>query len=59
MARICERCNRGYNKAVSRSHSNIPTLWRQQLNLQYKVVDGKRIRICTRCIKTLSKPATK
>ncbi len=57
MARICERCGRGYNKANSRSHSNISTIKRQHINLQSKVVDGKRLRICTRCIKTLAKVA--
>ena len=55
MARICERCGRGYHKANSRSHSNISTIKRQQINLQYKVVGGKRLYICTRCIKTLAK----
>jgi ribosomal protein L28 len=55
MARICERCGRGYNKANSRSHSNISTIKRQQLNLQYKTVGGKRMYMCTRCIKTLAK----
>lgn len=57
MARTCERCGRGYHKAISRSHSNIKTLKRQHLNLQTKTVDGKRLRLCTRCIKTLAKAA--
>ncbi len=55
MARICEKCERGYMSAVSRSHSNIATLRRQHVNLQYKKVGGKRMRICSRCIKTLAK----
>ncbi|MFA4937369.1 MAG: L28 family ribosomal protein [Patescibacteria group bacterium] len=59
MSRVCEKCQRGYNPAVSRSHSNIATLRRQYVNLQYKTVDGKRVRICSRCIKTLAKNARK
>lgn len=55
MARICERCGRGYNKANSRSHSNISTIKRQHLNLQPKSIGGKRMWVCTRCIKTLAK----
>jgi len=43
--------------SVSRSHSNIATKHRQFVNLQTKKVDGKRINICTACIKTLSKSA--
>ncbi len=55
MARICDKCGRGYNKALSRSHSNIPTLKRQHVNLQSKVVNGQRLKLCTSCIKTLVK----
>ncbi|MFH1866501.1 MAG: L28 family ribosomal protein [Patescibacteria group bacterium] len=57
MSRICEQCKRGYNPAISRSHSRIATRRRQQVNLQYKTVNGKRIKICSRCIKTLAKVA--
>lgn len=56
MARVCEICGRGYLKSYSRSHSNIPTIKRQHINLQSKVVNGKRVNACTRCIKTLAKP---
>jgi ribosomal protein L28 len=60
MARVCDKCGRGYLKAASRSHSNIKSLKRQHINLQSKVVDGKRLKICTNCIKTLTKtPKTK
>ncbi|HLB66623.1 MAG TPA: bL28 family ribosomal protein [Candidatus Saccharimonadales bacterium] len=55
MARTCDKCGRGYHKAVSRSHSHIKTLKRQHLNLQTKTVAGVRLRICARCIKTLAK----
>lgn len=43
--------------SVSRSHSNIASKKRQFVNLQTKKVEGKRTRICTACLKTLSKAA--
>ena len=55
MARRCDLCGRGSTKDASRSHSNIKTTKRQHINLQMKKVEGKRIKICTSCIKTLAK----
>ncbi|MBI2099233.1 50S ribosomal protein L28 [Candidatus Uhrbacteria bacterium] len=55
MARICEHCGRRPLKAVSRSHSNIATKRRQMLNLQWKRLDGERVRICANCIKTMNR----
>lgn len=55
MSKLCEYCDRGYLKAASRSHSNIKTLKRQHVNLQVKTVGGKKLKLCTRCIKTLAK----
>ncbi|MFA4818789.1 MAG: bL28 family ribosomal protein [Patescibacteria group bacterium] len=55
MARTCAMCARGYLKAISRSHSNIPTLRRQHINLQSKVINGKRLKVCTSCLKTMVK----
>jgi large subunit ribosomal protein L28 len=55
MARRCEKCGRGPIAGASRSHSNIKTKRRLYVNLQYKVVNGKRLRICTKCIKTIAK----
>ncbi len=54
---ICEICQRGPLKANSKSHSNIKTIRRQKLNLQTKYVNGKRIAICTSCIKNTYKVA--
>jgi ribosomal protein L28 len=58
MARVCDRCGRGSLKSVSRSHSNIATIKRQHLNLQRATVDGKRLRICTSCLRTLQRLKT-
>jgi ribosomal protein L28 len=56
---VCEICSRGALKANWRSHSNAKITRRQKLNLQSKKVDGKRVLICTSCLRTLSKKKTK
>lgn len=55
MSKVCEMCDRAYLRGMSRSHSNRGTIKRQQLNLQSVVHDGQRQRVCTRCIKTITK----
>jgi len=55
MAKVCDICGRGSKKDASRSHSNIKTLKRQYINLQSKKIDGKKQKVCTKCIKTMSK----
>ncbi|MFH1225920.1 MAG: L28 family ribosomal protein [bacterium] len=55
MSKVCDICRRGPQIKISRSHSMIATRKKQYLNLQAKTVDGKRLRICNRCLKTLKK----
>ena len=55
----CDICQRTPLKGNAVSHSNRKTIRRQKLNLQSKIIDGKKIRVCTRCIKTMVKPARK
>ncbi|MFH1610377.1 MAG: 50S ribosomal protein L28 [Patescibacteria group bacterium] len=55
MARTCDICGRGSLKAHKVSHSNIKTIRRQGLNLQTKTVEGKKQKICTKCIRTIKK----
>jgi ribosomal protein L28 len=55
----CDICQRQPLKGHSVSHSNIKTIKRQKLNLQNRRIDGKKMRICTRCLKTMVKPAHK
>ncbi len=55
MAKKCEICGRSSTKGAKRSHSNVKTVKRQYINLQSKKIDGKKILICTRCIKTMAK----
>jgi ribosomal protein L28 len=52
MATHCDVCGRGPMKGATRSHSNIKTIRRQNINLHPKRIDGKRLMLCTKCIKT-------
>lgn len=54
MARRCEACERGPLVGNSRSHSNIATKVRRLVNLQTKTIDGVKMKVCTRCIRTLT-----
>lgn len=58
MARICDNCGRRALKGNSRSHSNIATIKFQQVNLQYARIDGKRMRVCTSCLRSKTKAKT-
>lgn len=55
MARRCDLCGRGSTKDAARSHSNIKTNKRQYPNLQSKKIDGKKMSVCTKCLKTMVK----
>ncbi|OGL80884.1 50S ribosomal protein L28 [Candidatus Uhrbacteria bacterium RIFCSPLOWO2_01_FULL_47_25] len=55
MSRVCSQCGRGALSAQSRSHSNIATKRRQFLNLQTRRLDDQKVKICTRCLRTMTK----
>ncbi|NQU77072.1 50S ribosomal protein L28 [Candidatus Falkowbacteria bacterium] len=55
MSKRCNLCGRGSKPSVSRSHSKIATKRRLYPNLQTKRIDGKKMDVCTRCLKTLNK----
>ncbi len=55
MAKRCDLCKRSSTKGAKRSHSNIKTLKRQNINLQSRVVDGVKVKICTKCLRTIAK----
>ena len=59
MATRCPRCGKGSTMATTRKllrgHYNPTNRSRRYPNLQWARVDGKRIKICTDCIKTLNK----
>ena len=55
MSRSCEICGRGTMTSASRSHSNIKTKIKKYINIQTKKIDGKKTKICTKCLKTKMK----
>jgi|RifOxyD2_1024036.scaffolds.fasta_scaffold01147_3 large subunit ribosomal protein L28 len=59
MSKMCEICERKAVIGNSRSHSNIATKRRMSINLQSKKVDGKKLSVCTNCIKTINKHKAK
>ena len=56
MSKKCDLCGRSATKGASRSHSKIKTLQRQGINLQARVIDGIKAKICTSCLRTMAKP---
>jgi len=57
MSKLCQACGRGSLTINLRSKSENAVKSQQKVNLQTKKIDGKRVRICTKCMKTLvSKP---
>lgn len=57
MSRTCQVCGRGTRTSQTRSHSNIATKRKQFINVQKKNIDGEKIKICAKCIKTANKTA--
>lgn len=55
MSKVCSVCGRGAQSGHKVSHSNIKTLRKFSVNLQVKKVGGQRKKVCTRCVKTMSK----
>ncbi|MCL5666254.1 MAG: 50S ribosomal protein L28 [Patescibacteria group bacterium] len=55
MPRQCAICGKTYSRTIKRSHSMRASIVRLKPNLQYSVFNGKRVKACTRCIKSKSK----
>ena len=54
--KACAICEKGYSRSFDRSHSMQTTIRRLKPNLQWLTVrPGKRVRACTKCIKSVSK----
>ncbi|MFH0830914.1 MAG: L28 family ribosomal protein [Parcubacteria group bacterium] len=53
MAQRCDICGRGASKGHRRSHSNIATIVRRKINLQYRTVAGRRQKVCVNCLKAV------
>jgi large subunit ribosomal protein L28 len=56
MARVCEICSKGPRSGnnVSHAHNLTKRKWYPNLQRVHAIVDGvrKRIRVCTRCIRS-------
>lgn len=56
MARVCEICGKGPRTGhnVSHAHNLTKRRWHPNLQRVHAIVDGvrKRIRVCTRCIRS-------
>lgn len=55
MSKRCDVCVRGSKKGALRSHSNIKTNKQQGINIQSRSIDGAKLKVCTKCIKTFDK----
>jgi len=55
MAKTCSICNRGTGTGFLKSHSQIKTKRSVKINLQTKKINGKSQKVCTQCIKKMSK----
>jgi ribosomal protein L28 len=55
MSRTCMVCGRGAMYSATRSHSNVQHKRKQYLNLQNKTINGSKVKICTKCLKTMNK----
>ncbi len=60
MATKCPICGKqpmmANKRKLLRGHYNVVNRYKKKINLQWTMVDGKRTKICTSCIKTQSKP---
>jgi len=54
MAR-CSVCGKKAMSGNNRSHSNVATKRKFKINIQSKIINGKKIKICTGCIRTMNK----
>lgn len=57
MSRVCQLTGRGTASGNARSHSNIASRRKFKINLQVKHVDGMKLNLSTRAIRTLAKVA--
>lgn len=57
MPRACAICAKHAQYGYNVSHSKVHTHRRFDVNLQSALVDGKKLLICTRCRRTLTKDA--
>lgn len=59
MSRTCQMTGRGTKTGNARSHSNIATRRTFKVNVQTKRVNGVKMKLSTKAIRTLAKQAAK
>lgn len=59
MSRVCQMTGRGTRSGQSRSHSNIASKRTFKINLQTKRVNGVKMKLSTKAIRTMAKAKTK
>ncbi len=57
MAQVCTICESKPSVGNMRSHSNRASKRRWNVNLQKATINGKQVRVCANCIKTIAKNA--
>lgn len=55
MSRVCEICGKGKMDGKTVSHANNKAPKKYNVNLQETEINGKKVRACTKCIKTAKK----
>lgn len=55
MSRVCEICGKGKLDGKTVSHANNKAPRKYNANLQTVKLDGKKVKACTKCIKTAKK----
>jgi len=59
MSRLCDICGKSYHKASIinklRGKYNRAGKKKQRVNLQSRIIGGKRLMVCVRCLRTLTK----
>lgn len=57
MSRVCQISGRGTRSGNSRSHSNIASKRTFKINLQTKRINGVKMRVSAKALRTLAKNA--
>ena len=55
MSKVCEICHRGPKTSQMRSHSKVAAKKWQNINLQMRTIDAKRVKMCSKCLRTSKK----
>ena len=55
MSRVCDVCGKGKMSGYTVSHANNRAPRKYNANLQDVVINGKKVKACTKCIRTAKK----